>query len=223
MLFSEVKNVFETFYFISFNFIHVISFRYLTFLFIIIILNCTFFRAFKWIEVSIISSAIVLISPIERLKIQFCTTIFASSVVHFRYTLVTNDVVIVSLYENETKTADSVVRDYDPELVSRLEGLNQNRSIDGPIIPILVIACNRISIRNCLNDLIRYRPNSDQFPIIVSQVRQRWLLHRFSFAVKCFHNFASPNRIVIMSQRKMWLNHSKKFSICGNQINVKLN
>lgn len=41
---------------------------------------------------------------------------------------------------------------------------------NGPVIPILVFACNRISVRNCLENLIRYRPNARQFPIIVSQV-----------------------------------------------------
>lgn len=39
-----------------------------------------------------------------------------------------------------------------------------------PVIPILVIACNRVSIRKCLDNLIQYRPTADQFPIIVSQV-----------------------------------------------------
>lgn len=38
-----------------------------------------------------------------------------------------------------------------------------------PIIPVLVFACNRVSISKCLDNLIKYRPNSEQFPIIVSQ------------------------------------------------------
>uniref|UniRef100_A0A1A9WMY1 Alpha-1,3-mannosyl-glycoprotein 2-beta-N-acetylglucosaminyltransferase n=1 Tax=Glossina brevipalpis TaxID=37001 RepID=A0A1A9WMY1_9MUSC len=38
-----------------------------------------------------------------------------------------------------------------------------------PVIPILVLACNRVSIANCLDNLIQYRPNAEQFPIIVSQ------------------------------------------------------
>ncbi|KAL9918096.1 alpha-1,3-mannosyl-glycoprotein 2-beta-N-acetylglucosaminyltransferase [Glossina fuscipes fuscipes] len=38
-----------------------------------------------------------------------------------------------------------------------------------PIIPILVLACNRVSIAKCLDNLIQYRPNAEQFPIIVSQ------------------------------------------------------
>lgn len=40
----------------------------------------------------------------------------------------------------------------------------------GTVIPILVFACNRPSVGRCLDKLIEYRPNSDQFPIIVSQV-----------------------------------------------------
>ncbi|XP_044747463.1 alpha-1,3-mannosyl-glycoprotein 2-beta-N-acetylglucosaminyltransferase [Coccinella septempunctata] len=36
-------------------------------------------------------------------------------------------------------------------------------------IPILVFACNRISITKCLDKLILYRPNPEKFPIIVSQ------------------------------------------------------
>lgn len=42
----------------------------------------------------------------------------------------------------------------------------------GPVIPILVIACNRPTVGRCLDRLIEYRPNTDQFPIIVSQVRR---------------------------------------------------
>lgn len=66
----------------------------------------------------------------------------------------------------ETKSTDS-----DAPLINKLKGLNK-RTLDfkGPIIPVLVFACNRISVRNCLDDLVRYRPNSYQFPIIVSQV-----------------------------------------------------
>lgn len=38
-----------------------------------------------------------------------------------------------------------------------------------PVIPVLVISCNRVSIKRCLDQLIKYRPNAEQFPIIVSQ------------------------------------------------------
>lgn len=39
-----------------------------------------------------------------------------------------------------------------------------------PVIPILVFACNRISVVKCLENLVQYRPSIEQFPIIVSQV-----------------------------------------------------
>ncbi|KAM8953661.1 alpha-1,3-mannosyl-glycoprotein 2-beta-N-acetylglucosaminyltransferase [Pelodytes ibericus] len=37
------------------------------------------------------------------------------------------------------------------------------------VIPILVIACDRPSVRRCLDSLLKYRPSPDHFPIIVSQ------------------------------------------------------
>lgn len=38
-----------------------------------------------------------------------------------------------------------------------------------PVIPVLVFACNRPSVANCLDNLTQYRPDKRQFPIIVSQ------------------------------------------------------
>ncbi|XP_037130725.1 alpha-1,3-mannosyl-glycoprotein 2-beta-N-acetylglucosaminyltransferase a [Syngnathus acus] len=38
-----------------------------------------------------------------------------------------------------------------------------------PVIPVLVMACNRVTVRRCLDKLIQYRPSSKLFPIIVSQ------------------------------------------------------
>lgn len=56
-------------------------------------------------------------------------------------------------------------------LDAHLRKLNKKSdNLKGPIIAVLVFACNRISVRNCLDDLVRYRPNAQQFPIIVSQV-----------------------------------------------------
>lgn len=47
----------------------------------------------------------------------------------------------------------------------------RNKEYKGTVIPVLVFACNRVSVSRCLDQLIQYRPNPDQFPIIVSQVR----------------------------------------------------
>lgn len=38
-------------------------------------------------------------------------------------------------------------------------------------IPVLVFACNRVTVTRCLDSLLQYRPDPDLFPIIVSQVR----------------------------------------------------
>ncbi|XP_069867417.1 alpha-1,3-mannosyl-glycoprotein 2-beta-N-acetylglucosaminyltransferase [Dipodomys merriami] len=37
------------------------------------------------------------------------------------------------------------------------------------VIPILVIACDRSTVRRCLDKLLHYRPSAERFPIIVSQ------------------------------------------------------
>ncbi|CAG02737.1 unnamed protein product [Tetraodon nigroviridis] len=38
-----------------------------------------------------------------------------------------------------------------------------------PVIPILVIACNRVTVRRCLDKLLEHRPSEELHPIIVSQ------------------------------------------------------
>uniref|UniRef100_A0A673KK61 Alpha-1,3-mannosyl-glycoprotein 2-beta-N-acetylglucosaminyltransferase n=1 Tax=Sinocyclocheilus rhinocerous TaxID=307959 RepID=A0A673KK61_9TELE len=37
------------------------------------------------------------------------------------------------------------------------------------VIPILVIACNRVTVKRCLDKLIEHRPSAELYPIIVSQ------------------------------------------------------
>ncbi|NWJ11634.1 MGAT1 acetylglucosaminyltransferase, partial [Crypturellus undulatus] len=41
--------------------------------------------------------------------------------------------------------------------------------LDDTVIPVLVLACDRSSVRRCLDNLLRYRPSMEKFPIIVSQ------------------------------------------------------
>lgn len=50
------------------------------------------------------------------------------------------------------------------------------KEFKGTVIPVLVLACNRVSVSRCLDQLIQYRPNPDQFPIIVSQVSMNMFL-----------------------------------------------
>ncbi|NWW47741.1 MGAT1 acetylglucosaminyltransferase, partial [Pedionomus torquatus] len=37
------------------------------------------------------------------------------------------------------------------------------------VIPVLVLACDRSTVRRCLDKLLRYRPSARRFPLIVSQ------------------------------------------------------
>lgn len=39
----------------------------------------------------------------------------------------------------------------------------------GPVIAVLVFACNRVTVSKCIDQLLKYRPSREQFPIIVSQ------------------------------------------------------
>lgn len=45
-----------------------------------------------------------------------------------------------------------------------------NDDVNSPVIPVIVFACNRVSVSRNLDALIKYRPSREQFPIIVSQV-----------------------------------------------------
>lgn len=78
-----------------------------------------------------------------------------------------------AIIETENKAPSTELQQIDNEtlVANRLRRLNKrNHHFNGPIIAVLVLACDRITVKNCLDDLIRYRPNRFQFPIIVSQV-----------------------------------------------------
>ncbi|XP_068621793.1 alpha-1,3-mannosyl-glycoprotein 2-beta-N-acetylglucosaminyltransferase [Battus philenor] len=42
-------------------------------------------------------------------------------------------------------------------------------SYSNPVLPVLVIACDRITVKRCLDNLVKFRPNKETFPIIISQ------------------------------------------------------
>lgn len=97
------------------------------------------------------------------------------------------------------KTVYSVADDpaqVDAQLKQLTKEMLPTINFKGPVIPILVFACNRISVRNCLDNLIQYRPNAKQFPIIVSQVS----LHKRSYACifgKCVVHSCTFVRLII--------------------------
>lgn len=74
-----------------------------------------------------------------------------------------------------------------PNLNSILLNAKQHAdTFKGPVIPILVFACNRISVSKCLDNLVQYRPNQYQFPIIVSQVSLNIYIHYIHLTILNF-------------------------------------
>lgn len=67
---------------------------------------------------------------------------------------------------------DNVIKEIPLEVTSKDNSLDPKywTNFTGPVIPVLVFACDRVSVSKCLDNLIEYRPNVHQFPIIVSQV-----------------------------------------------------
>lgn len=74
---------------------------------------------------------------------------------------------LLELESNQNKPNSKIV----------FNGLYLDNDLYKPVIPVVVIACNRVSISRSLDLLIKYRPNREQFPIVVSQVQNIILLH----------------------------------------------
>lgn len=65
--------------------------------------------------------------------------------------------------------------DHEEEVKKQIAipGPNDGPPGSGIRIPVVVFACNRRSVSVCLDNLLKYRPSAHQFPIIVSQVREK--------------------------------------------------
>ncbi|XP_067002975.2 alpha-1,3-mannosyl-glycoprotein 2-beta-N-acetylglucosaminyltransferase isoform X2 [Anabrus simplex] len=75
-----------------------------------------------------------------------------------------NDVAVVPVVEVKPPQEES-----DDEL-KRVRAIAQRQLPDGgPVIAVLVFACNRVTVKKCIDQLLKYRPSAEQFPIIVSQ------------------------------------------------------
>lgn len=55
------------------------------------------------------------------------------------------------------------------ELAVNEDKLKSTAASSSDVIPILVIACDRVTVKRCLDKLIQYRPSAELYPIIVSQ------------------------------------------------------
>ncbi|XP_070499162.1 alpha-1,3-mannosyl-glycoprotein 2-beta-N-acetylglucosaminyltransferase [Chironomus tepperi] len=74
-------------------------------------------------------------------------------------TSVNSENALLELESNQNKLNSKIV----------FNGLYLDNDLYKPVIPVLVIACNRVSISRSLDLLIKYRPNREQFPIVISQ------------------------------------------------------
>ncbi|KAL7051266.1 hypothetical protein ACKWTF_004401 [Chironomus riparius] len=74
-------------------------------------------------------------------------------------TSVNSENALLELESNQNKPNSKIV----------FNGLYLDNDLYKPVIPIVVFACNRVSISRSLDLLIKYRPNREQFPIVVSQ------------------------------------------------------
>ncbi|XP_034184967.1 alpha-1,3-mannosyl-glycoprotein 2-beta-N-acetylglucosaminyltransferase [Osmia lignaria lignaria] len=57
----------------------------------------------------------------------------------------------------------------EPNEISRNVPTKGKLPNGSPIIAVLVFSCNRVTVKRCLDQLIKYRPSVEQFPIIVSE------------------------------------------------------
>ncbi|MCL4116845.1 UNVERIFIED_CONTAM: hypothetical protein GTU68_064524 [Idotea baltica] len=71
-------------------------------------------------------------------------------------------------YREESQLKDNLPSQNDIDKINKESG--NSVLTEGPVLPILIIACNReAAIRRSLNLLLKYRPSQERFPIIVSQ------------------------------------------------------
>ncbi|KAK6958771.1 alpha-1 3-mannosyl-glycoprotein 2-beta-N-acetylglucosaminyltransferase, partial [Biomphalaria glabrata] len=81
-----------------------------------------------------------------------------------------------SVLEKKLLSLESLVkhqRESDRDLLHRLRLANPltylPKGNKDSYLPILVLACNRVSVNIALDKLLQYRPSAEKFPIIVSQ------------------------------------------------------
>lgn len=79
----------------------------------------------------------------------------------------------------DTPLNNNIIKEISLEVTAKDDSLYSKywTNFTGPVIPVLVFACDRESVSKCLDNLIEYRPNVHQFPIIVSQVTTIYYLH----------------------------------------------
>ena len=71
---------------------------------------------------------------------------------------------IAKTFEDELEMQKKILLE-----IQNHESLWKRPTGDQSVIPILVIACNRVTVKRCLDKLLQFRPSAELYPIIVSQ------------------------------------------------------
>ena len=81
------------------------------------------------------------------------------------------DPLIDNAFDDDEDQDDAVNNEGNVDNVNDddIEEVDNNVGQSKPIIPVLLFACNRVTVNKALDLLISYRPSKEQFPIIVSQ------------------------------------------------------
>ncbi|XP_049882744.1 alpha-1,3-mannosyl-glycoprotein 2-beta-N-acetylglucosaminyltransferase [Pectinophora gossypiella] len=75
---------------------------------------------------------------------------------------------VKEIQKRKSTTKDEM---YEIQVLERLKN-EQGRLLpppSNPVLPVLVIACDRVTVKRCLDNLIKFRPSKETFPIVVSQ------------------------------------------------------
>lgn len=74
-----------------------------------------------------------------------------------------------SLWEELKKNGTAFRSVLSKETKSNFTNVGNKFQSSHVVIPVLVMACNRVTVTRCLDKLLEYRPSAELFPIIVSQ------------------------------------------------------
>ncbi|CAG9134216.1 unnamed protein product [Plutella xylostella] len=77
--------------------------------------------------------------------------------------------VLFERVSNELEESNRLLLEVQQKLLARHGGGAVRELPKKPILPVLVVACNRVTVRRCLEQLVKHRPDPETFPIIVSQ------------------------------------------------------
>ncbi|XP_019734165.1 alpha-1,3-mannosyl-glycoprotein 2-beta-N-acetylglucosaminyltransferase a [Hippocampus comes] len=78
---------------------------------------------------------------------------------------------VADMLEKELESQNKILMEIQKLKLGRCAGQKKLKPMlpPDPVISVLVMACNRVTVRRCLDKLIEYRPSAELFPIIVSQ------------------------------------------------------